>query len=122
MPDTELDMLLRRVEHWRKNSKQEPNWLPIAKDCLRMFEEFATELRAARERYRWRPIAELHEDYGPCVLMHIPDPGYLEIGTNTDIDFDESQWTHFSQITPLSIEDGERMLAEHHDRPAGGAA
>lgn len=121
MPDTELDVLLRRVVDVRKNAAH-PDRNGAAYDCLRMFEEIATELEAARERYRWRPIAEIHEDYGRCVLMHILAPGYLEIGTNTDTDFDESQWTHFSPITPLSNEDGERMLAEYRGRPAGGAA
>lgn len=66
-------------------------------------------LSALDQRYRWRPIAELHEDYGPVVLMDIHDPGSLQIGSNLETDFDESDWTHFSQIAPLSHEEAERL-------------
>ena len=51
----------------------------------------------------WRPIAEIHEDYGPCVLMNTDDPAYMEIGSNLDIGFDESRWTHFAQISVLGF-------------------
>jgi len=64
------------------------------------------------ERYRWRPIEELHEDFGPCVLINIEDPGYLEIGSNVNIDYDESLWTHFTKITPLLTEEAEKMIEE----------
>ena len=59
--------------------------------------------------YRWRPIAEIHEDCGSCVLMDIEDPGYLEIGSNLDTDFDESQWTHFAEVPKLSSEEGDEL-------------
>ena len=72
----------------------------------------AAELTKLADRYRWRPIAELHEDYGSCVLMNIDDPGYMEIGSNLNTDYDESQWTHFSQIVPLTTEEAERMKKE----------
>lgn len=70
------------------------------------------DLSAALDRYRWRPIAELHEDYGDCVLINIKDPGYIKTGSNLDVDFDASLWTHFSQITPLSQEEYERLKAD----------
>lgn len=63
----------------------------------------------AKERERWCPIAELHEDDGPCVLMDIDDPGHLEIGSNLDLDFDESEWTHFVPVPPLSIEEARQL-------------
>lgn len=67
-------------------------------------------LASMNARHRWRPIAEIHEDYGPCILMNIEDPGYLEIGNCTNTDWGESQWSHFSQITSLTCEEAEEML------------
>jgi len=63
------------------------------------------------KRYHWRPIGEIHEDYGPCVLINLKDPGYQEMGSNLDTDFDESLWTHFTQITPLTHEEARELLA-----------
>lgn len=73
--------------------------------------KMANELTRLADPYRWRPIAELHEDYGPCVLINIADPGGLEIGSNLNTDYNESLWTHFSQIVPLSNEEAERLKA-----------
>ena len=76
--------------------------------CMRL----NAKLRKELDQYRWRPISEIHEDYGPCVLMNIEDAGYLEIGSNLDLDFDESLWTHFSEVPKLSTEEGERLIEE----------
>ena len=76
------------------------------------------ELDAVRSRYSWQPISEIHEDYGPCVLVNVDDPGHMEIGSNLDVDFDESQWTHFVPVPALGQEeDYERMNKEN--TPAG---
>lgn len=71
--------------------------------------KMANELDRLAKRYCWRPIAELHEDYGQCVLMHIDDPGHMEVGSNLDVDFDASLWTHFAQIVPLGQEEYGRL-------------
>ncbi len=63
------------------------------------------------ERYRWRPIAELHEDFGPCVGINIHDPGYLVIVHANDIEQDELV-THFTRFAPLSCEQVDKMRAE----------
>jgi hypothetical protein len=77
--------------------------------CMRL----NAKLREELDRYQWRPISEIHEDYGPCVLIHIvDDPGYLEIGSNLNIDFDESAWTHFAQVPKLSTDEAERLIEE----------
>ena len=60
-------------------------------------------LNAMHERYRWRPIAELHEDFGPCVGININDPGYLVIVHANDCEPDEAV-THFTRFAPLSYE------------------
>lgn len=74
-------------------------------------------LEKFKEHYRWRPIEELHEDFGPCVLINlIEDPCYLVIGSNLNVDYDESQWTHFTQITPLWTEDAKDMIKEINDK------
>lgn len=71
-------------------------------------------------RYRWRSIAEMHEDHGPCVVMHIENPGYMTVEhiQDTDYGFDPACWTHFTQITPLSGEEGNKLLADYQ-RAAG---
>lgn len=69
----------------------------------------------AEAALRWRPISEMHEDYGQCVLMNLADPGGLELGNNLDLDWDETQWTHFAQVPRLTTKDAERMALE---RPA----
>ncbi len=68
------------------------------------------------ERYRWRPIAELHEDFGPCVGMDINDPGYLVIVHANDTEFDENV-THFTRFAPLTNEQVEKMRAEMPGAP-----
>jgi hypothetical protein len=77
-----------------------------------IIEEAAQEierLRGLLDRYRWRPIAEMHEDHGPCVLMNIEDPGCLDLESNQSLDYDKTKWTHFTPITLLSYEDADRL-------------
>lgn len=69
----------------------------------------------AEQALRWRPISEIHKDYGPCVLMNLADPGHLEIGSNVDLNWDDTQWTHFAQVPRLTTKEAERMALE---RPA----
>jgi hypothetical protein len=71
--------------------------------------KMANELIALADRYRWRPISEIHEDLGQCVLINLRDCGYMKIGNNLDLDWDESEWTHFSQIVPMGQEEYERL-------------
>lgn len=82
--------------------------------------KMANELTRLAERYCWRPISEIHEDCGPCVVMHINDPGNIELTSNLCPEFDESDWTHFSQIVPLTNAQAEEMRAEM-ERIAGQA-
>lgn len=69
-----------------------------------------TALRKVLAQYAWRPIDKIHEDYGPCVLMNINDPGYQEIGSNLNTDFDESKWTHFAEVPKLTNEQAEELM------------
>lgn len=66
-------------------------------------------LQRLRELHRWRPIAELHEDYGSCVGVNIEDPGHVVIVHACDIVPDPNV-THFSRFT-LSVEQAESMRA-----------
>lgn len=78
--------------------------MPGAREAKEYFESLV-------DRYRWRPIAELHEDYGECVLLDITSVA-MSVGSSMDTDFDMLEWTHFSQITPLTTEEAERLKAE----------
>jgi hypothetical protein len=74
-----------------------------------IIEEAAQEierLRGLLDRTRWRPISEMHEDFGPCVLAHFDDPGLLEIGGNLSDGFDASEWTFFVPVPSLTQEEG----------------
>lgn len=68
----------------------------------------AIALRELVDRYRWRPISEIHEDFGECVLIDINSPGRIAVGKYDDADF-ESSWTHFSRIVPLSHEEAVKL-------------
>jgi hypothetical protein len=70
-----------------------------------------TRLKVAQEAVRWRPIAEIHEDLGPCVLIRINDPGYMAIGNNLDLDFDVHGWTHFVPVPSLTNADAAGLVA-----------
>ena len=74
--------------------------------------DLIAEIDRLTDYQRWRPIAELHEDFGSCVLININDPSYMAIGSNLDMSFEPSLWTHFSRIAPLSDEDHARLCAE----------
>jgi hypothetical protein len=65
--------------------------------------------RKALAKYRWRPIAEIHEDCGQCVVMRIGDPGALAVTSCLDQDFDESDWTHFAKVPELTCEEAARL-------------
>lgn len=72
----------------------------------------ANELTRLADRYQWKPIAEIHEDFGECILMNIEDPGNMALGNNLSLGYDESLWTHFTQITPLGQEEADRMKSQ----------
>lgn len=67
-------------------------------------------------RYRWHPISEIHEDHGPVVLINLHDLD-IKLGSNLDLDFDESRWTHFSRIAPLSSEEADRLKGDLCSKP-----
>lgn len=72
-------------------------------DCDRqVIYELRAELKEAREAVKWRPISEMHEDFGPCILVHSEDPGFLQIGTNLDTDYLDVEWTHFCKVPNMS--------------------
>lgn len=68
-------------------------------------ERLEAENAALRESAQWKPIAEIHEDLGSCVLMRLDDPGYMGVGNNLDLDFNEQGWTHFVQVPKLTHEE-----------------
>ncbi len=85
----------------------------------RLVAEWESE-RGNKSRFTWRPISEIHEDYGLCVLMNINDPGDMKVGNNLDLDFDPIRFTHFHQVAPLTHEDAERLSqAGRMDSAAG---
>ena len=77
----------------------------IAINATRRIFDLFNEMNA---RYCWRPISELHEDFGPCVGININDPGYIVIVHTCDIEPDELV-THFTRFAPLSFEQVDKM-------------
>lgn len=89
----------------------DPTWdlsdndIAAIKYALKLIED----QRSTLAHYKWRPIYEIHEDYGPCVLMNLSDPGGLEIGSNLNTDWDESRWTHFAEVPKLTIAEAKEL-------------
>lgn len=50
-------------------------------------------------RSTWRPISEIHEDFGSCVLWNGDE---LRVGTNLDSDFDEADYLCFVPVPILT--------------------
>lgn len=99
----------------------------IASEEMKMRDRYKARSQAWMEealkisqRHSWRPIAQIHEDYGPCVLINLNDPGYIEIGSNLNTEFDESQWTHFTQISELTTNEADRLKSIMDNPPKDG--
>lgn len=92
---------LDRIEYWRVETRR------AIIDLLSVIDR----LRADGARYRWRPISEIHEDLGEVVMINIHNPGNMELGSSLDHEFCETDWTHFSQIAPLSQEEATDLRA-----------
>lgn len=64
----------------------------------------------------YRPIAEMHEDHGPCVVIDIEDPGRMAIAHVCQLSpsFDEVlEWaTHFAPAPSLTSEQAEDLIAQ----------
>lgn len=86
--------------------------LEVYADRLKEEFERSALLEKVLAQYRWRPIGEIHEDLGQCVLIRLDDPGYMEVGSNLDEDFNETGWTHFAEVPKLTHEEAERLKAE----------
>ncbi len=70
-------------------------------------------LRAELKRYEWRAISDIHEDYGPCVVINLIEDGcYQEIHHVCDLDFNIDDWTHFAEVPKLTTERAEQLIAE----------
>lgn len=110
--EDELDRVWKNIEKIRAKQAAKPRGpLPQAAESAYARAREEGE-RAERERHQWRPIAEMHEDHGPCVVMDIDDPGRLEIGHVCDIERDWEEWaTHFAPVPPLTSEQADSLAA-----------
>lgn len=101
--------VFRNLARERYGNADEQSMNRVAVDVLLVLAE---EARRLRDRAKWRPISEIHEDYSLCVLIDINGPGGATVGSCMDTDWDESQWTHFAQMPELTNEEAERLIAE----------
>lgn len=62
------------------------------------------------KRAQWRPISEIHEDYGPVVVIDITDAGTAAVVWGGD--FLEPYWTHFAQLPELTSERADELEKE----------
>lgn len=78
--------------------------------------EAAQRIEKLEARARWRPISEMHEDFGECILVNVlKDTGYMEFGNNLSLNWDAAKWTHFAQVPLLGQNEYERMRDEAED-------
>lgn len=69
-------------------------------------------LRYVQPACAWRPISEMHEDFGTCILINLADPGYMVLGNNCSTGYNEKDWTHFAQVPSLTHEDARRLSSK----------
>lgn len=65
----------------------------------------------ARERFRWRPISEIHKDLGNHVAYRFKTEE-MEIVYNCSHDFDETHWDICVPVPYLSHDDIKRLKSE----------
>lgn len=83
-------------------------------DLLRENAELKRSVKTLEDALAWRPISEIHEDYGPCVCINlIRDQCYVEVHWCTEVEFNESDWTHFARVPQLLTENAERIIEEY---------
>lgn len=109
LSDEQLAALFKRA---RVTREQLAHPYTLTMELSRALEAERAEVKRLEktlDQYRWRPIGEIHEDLGPCVLLRLDDPGYMEVGSNVDEDFNEPGWTHFAEVPKLTHEEAERL-------------
>lgn len=80
---------------------------------LQETEALHAEVAKLKDRYKWQPIAEIHEDFGDVVLVNVNDCGFMRIGSCVVIDWDATKWTHFARYAPIGQEEYEYMMASY---------
>ena len=72
------------------------------------------------KRAKWRPITEVHEEFGPVVVIDANDPGGVTVQWPGEIalDDDGTRWTHFAELPLLTNEMGAAMMESLYERPA----
>ena len=77
------------------------NAAPAMLDELDALRARVAELEA---RAKWRPISEVHEDYGDIILINIDDPGDVRLSHVCSLSWDEDRdgMTHFAQVPELT--------------------
>lgn len=76
--------------------------------------DLAACVKTLEDAMAWRLISEIHEDYGPCVCINlIRDQCYVEVHWCTEVEFNESDWTHFARVPQLLTENADRLIEEY---------
>lgn len=102
------EIVVERDKDYAEMRRFQELYIRVAHERDKAQESLAQQLAL----YDWRPIAEIHEDHGQCVLIHlIDDPSYTEVGSILDEGFDEGDWTHFALVPRLSTERASELLA-----------
>lgn len=84
----------------------------LARECCDSKSAWIAVAQTEQNPYKWRPISEIHEDCGPCVLINlIEDGSHVEIGHVGDADFQIERWTHFAESPKLTTEEAEILIA-----------
>jgi hypothetical protein len=78
-------------------------------------------LQEAKSKWSWRPIYEMHEGHGDCVVVDLRTPEFsgFQIKSRLDLDFREAEWTHFAELPKLTSKFVEKFKMERaHAREA----
>lgn len=74
---------------------------------------FQEGMECEKKQCAWRSIEWMHEDHGPCNVIHlIDDPSNVEVYSVNDCDFKPEEWTHFAPVAKLLSVDAELLIEE----------
>jgi hypothetical protein len=101
--------------HWQRRT--DALALPIDQAAAQVA-EWRRDAERLKQRYKWRPIEEAHEDFGECVYIDIEDPGNNCMAHVCSLDYEETVegMTHFAQAPELTEEMVDELIAAQRQK------
>jgi hypothetical protein len=117
----ELEGILLEAEGIAPDGELRPT-VPKLAEMVAERDRRITELEAdaerLKQRYKWRPIEEAHEDFGECIYIDINDPGNTCMAHVLIRDYEDTVegMTHFAQAPELTNEMADELIAAQRQK------